>query len=120
MITKKDIKELEIKQAIINLKKEYIKPTSKIYVVQKAISQSGMMRTLQLYVLKQGYMYNITNLVGKALDWRYTKDGLKVGGCGMDMHFHTIYCLTDVLYGFDNNIKSFKGNGGNTLDWQSL
>ena len=52
---------------------------------------------------------DISGYVGDILEWRRNdKDGsLIVGGCGMDMGFHTVYCLSRALFpkGFSMNLR---------------
>ena len=64
-------------------------------------------------------MMDITYDVNTLLEWGINDAGLKVSGCGMDMHFHTMDCLTYALYGTVKP-EGFKGNGGSCLNWQSL
>lgn len=103
--------------------KSIIKPTTKIFVVQQSVSSSGMSRQLDLYVYDHRYkrMQRITYDVARVLEWSMRNDCLIVTGCGMDMHFHTVYTLSGVL--FPRGSKRFTGNGGGgvgCLDWQSL
>lgn len=67
-------------------------------VIQRHVSQSGMMRYLSLRAGDR----DITSLAGKAMAEKvYDYHGhwaLKVGGCGMDMHFATVYNLSRALW----------------------
>ncbi len=97
-----------------------MKPSSKIYIVQNHVSKSGMTRRLAIYAKARGeHLCNITDLVGELLGWHVNDNGLKVVGCGMDMHFHTASCLSRALFD-KRRVKTFKGNGGSCLDWQTL
>ena len=115
-------KEQEKQDAIKCLKRDCkIKPGSTIIVNQTHVSSSGMSRRLELYVIdkKNNRLNRITYQVGKALEWNVNEKGLKVDGSGMDMPFHTISCLTWVLFRSDK-LKSYKGNGGSCINWQSI
>lgn len=96
--------------------------THTVFVVQRHVSRSGMQRQLDLYVLpgKKAVMSDnyqpydgqveprrITYLVAQAIQWSYNEswDCLTVNGCGMDMHFHTVYTLSRVLYSGDKTIN---------------
>ena len=87
--------------------------TKTVFVVQRSVSRSGMSRALDLYILpsynaensvtfknEQIYPLRITYLVAQALQWTYSDkhDALLLTGCGMDMHFHTVYSLSSVLF----------------------
>ena len=86
--------------------------TSTVFVIQRHVSSSGMQRQLDLYILpsveaitKYAHIENniprrITYQVAQALQWVYNEkwETVQVGGCGMDMHFHTVYSLSYALY----------------------
>lgn len=87
------------------LKKLLRKAGYRVYVIQRHVSQSGMLRRLSLLIfLKgEGFPRYITRTAGELLGWTIDKNGyLVVHSCGMDMHFHTVYSLSSVLYGYKN------------------
>lgn len=113
--TKKE--SLEARRELKRLFKEF--ETQTVFVVQRGVSRSGMTRWLDLYLIPSGEaivknhekwksQYNqtvtrphrITYTVAKALQWTYNenREALVVSGCGMDMHFHTVYTLSCVLF----------------------
>lgn len=61
------------------------------------VTRSGMSRAISV-LTPEGR--DVTQLVatatGRTIWHRY--GGLKVGGCGMDMGFHVVYCLSSSLY----------------------
>jgi exosome complex RNA-binding protein Csl4 len=71
-----------------------LKPGDTVYGSVLNVSRSGMSRNMKLYTVQDGEMLNITwhvaQLAGEALD---KNDCLRVGGCGMDMVFATVYNL---------------------------
>lgn len=77
---------------------------SKVFVKQSHVSRSGMMRHLSVYAAvldSDGApdFRDITHAAQIILDWPVTEYGeLKVGGCGMDMHFHTVYSLASCVW----------------------
>ena len=90
---------MEQEEAIEKLK-EIIKPNDTLWTQLHHVSKSGMTRYIGVRLLKDDYPYDYTYLVSKALGWK-TSDkyhGIKVGGCGMDMGFHLIYCLGMALW----------------------
>jgi hypothetical protein len=89
-------------EAIQHLR-EMLPPGSKVYTKVDHVSRSGMQRHISLYVatVEDGkpIITPINWYVARALDYRRAKDGgLVVGGCGMDMCFHLVYCLGHALF----------------------
>lgn len=98
-LTKKQQAEQERKEAGQRLRKQ-IKPGDTIQVIQRSVSSSGMMRRLSLFVVKNNHLIDITRDVALVTGFTFDRDywALKVGGCGMDMHFHTVYTLSRCLW----------------------
>ena len=102
-----------IKQTIKNLKKYYIKPSSKLLVVITSQSKSGMSRRMK--VLTKDFI-DISYDVAQIIDYKWNEKGILVEGCGMDMTLSLMLSLTWVMYG-DKKPKGLKGNGGSCIDW---
>jgi hypothetical protein len=106
-------------------KKEWDYPYNKrpgkleFVVIQKSVSRSGMYRHLKLSVQTKDGLHCISAGAAAILDWPYhDHDGcIGVSGCGMDMHFHTVYSLVNTVgnamlkkkgdaryYDFDQNL----------------
>jgi len=79
-----------------------LNPGDTVYTMVRSVSSSGMSRTMSLYLVKDNRLMNITYYAAHALEWPLVeKNGsrvLRVGGCGMDMGFHTVYTLSRVLF----------------------
>ena len=92
------------KEEAIKRLKEEIKKGDTLYTQLNHVSQSGMTRHISVRQIKINYPLNWTRLVSVALEWKEAKNrfggynGIKVGGCGMDMGFHLVYTLSSVLY----------------------
>ena len=57
-------------------------------------SSSGMSRTFNIYIIKNGEMIDVTKLVANITENTYTNQGkMRICGCGMDMLFETCYEL---------------------------
>ena len=87
-------------EAITNLR-EWLKRDERIYTVLRHRAASGMTRFLDLYYIAEDKTpRRITWQAAKALGWTYDnkRDALRVGGCGMDMGFHTVYTLSSILF----------------------
>ena len=113
-LSKAKIKQAERDDARERLLSYYIKEGQTVYTSIKSVSSSGMSRTMSLYVVDGDKIQNITYYVAQALDWPLVeKNGsrvLRVGGCGMDMGFHTVYTLARVLFS-----GSVEGDAGYSL-----
>lgn len=110
----------EIEKAKEDLREYDWKNDSLIAIIRK-VSRSGMTRHIDFY--SKNHLHMLSGDIAKALDWRYSDDGVVVGGCGMDMVFHTVYCLTHALYGHDEQViekMGLKGNGGDSIEWRVL
>ena len=85
--------------AIKELKK-LLKANDTTYVIQRRVSSSGMSRLLDLYIFKKNKPLRITYQVAEVLGWSIDRatNYLRVNGAGMDMHFHTVYSLGQVLF----------------------
>lgn len=121
--SEQDIKHYNRQEAMIKLARIFDN-TSTVYVVQKSVSKSGMTRRLRLYtcgLARSGEyeMLNITADVADLLGWSINELGIKVTGCGMDMHFHTVYTLSSILYG-KNPDGSYNQEGCYRLKHESL
>lgn len=65
---------------------------TKIYVNLVSVSKSGMTRKAKFYVVVDGELQNITDIIAKALEQKLDKNYcLTIRGCGMDMIFGTLY-----------------------------
>ena len=115
--TKKQQKENEENHAR-KILKECIDPKKGIVIFQTSVSASGMSRAVSVYShnLDSYLNYLIAKVLGYTLD---KNEKLRLGGCGMDMHFHLAETLTSVLYTKEEQ-KKLKGNGQGCLPWKSI
>jgi hypothetical protein len=101
-------KRLYAEQCAKELRK-FIQPGQTVYINFKSVSASGMSRQCRCYVVRNGEIVDITFRVAKILDWRLNdRHNLVVAGCGMDMGFHTVYCLSEKLFSDDRNGYTLK------------
>ena len=96
--------------------------TDGLLIVINSVSRSGMTRRMAVYSMKD-HDY-LTYSVARALNWSMNDDGIKVGGCGMDMCFHLADTLTWALFGEARYQLSkdgkLPGNGGSCINWKVL
>lgn len=79
--------------------RKLIKAGSTVYTSCDHVSASGMTRHISLYLVHKGEIVNITRRAAVITGWKQSdKGGLIVGGCGMDMGFHTVYTLGRCLW----------------------
>ena len=101
-MTKKEVKQ-QIKKEAIDYLKSIIKKDDVLYTQLNHISQSGMMRHISIKYIKDNKPMDITGYIAEADDWKEAKNrfggynGIKVGGCGMDMGFHVVYNISKTL-----------------------
>ncbi|MEI8137823.1 MAG: hypothetical protein WCH21_10910 [Bacteroidota bacterium] len=90
-------KQKEVIEAVEILKKWGLIDGTVISAKVNHVSNSGMSRNVGLYITQNNEIIDISYWASKALEWGYKEGysgGVKVGGCGMDMLFHTIDCLS--------------------------
>ena len=80
--------------------REWLPPGATVYTSCDHVSRSGMHRRINVHAIVGGEMMWLTgyaaNVVGFTRDKKH--DGLRIGGCGMDMGFHVVSTLSRVLY----------------------
>jgi hypothetical protein len=100
--TKKEQKALDVAYAREQLLTHYLSEGDTVYTVLRSVSSSGMSRKISLKVAKDGKILDLTYYASILLDWPLVEvngsRALRVGGCGMDMGFHTVYTLSRVLF----------------------
>ncbi len=80
-----------------------LKPGDTVFTILRHVSRSGMSRSISVVVMQDGKPFDVSWAVARAGLGTFDRknDGVKVGGCGMDMGFHLAYNLAWVLYGDD-------------------
>ena len=88
--------KMEAKERLL----EILKPGATIYTVLKHVSASGMSRSIQLKIVQNGDICDITYPAARAMGDKIDpkNGGIKIGGCGMDMGFALVYNLGRVLW----------------------
>ena len=101
-LSKKEQKQADFDYAKKQLFEYYLEEGATVYTVLRSVSSSGMSRTISLKVVKGLQILDITYYASVVLGWKLTEvngsRALRVGGCGMDMGFHTVYTLARVLF----------------------
>ncbi len=71
-----------------------------VHTVLRHVSQSGMMRHIDVIYIKDNKPTNLNLYIEKLGLYKRKKDGwsLRVSGCGMDMGFSVVYNLSSVLF----------------------
>jgi hypothetical protein len=85
--------------------RQLLEPGATVYTSCNHVARSGMMRIIALYVTQadddgKPYIRDISWLACQAMgdSWDDRRHGIRVGGCGMDMGFATVYNLGAVLW----------------------
>lgn len=77
----------------------WITPGTTVYTQVVKVARSGMMRYMNVKIVENGEIRDITWQVANALGMKRAKDGsIKMHGCGMDMGFKLVYDLGNVLF----------------------
>lgn len=73
---------------------------TQIFCILRHCSRSGMQRTIQLVTFPKGSPYFLGWHAARVMGWSWDdkRNGIRVNGCGMDMGFHTVYCLGQTLF----------------------
>lgn len=96
-------------EAIAKLR-EWLKPGDKVHTILRNVSRSGMQREIGIVIIKNGTTMHPNYLVAKALNMRTGKrDGVIIGGCGMDMGFEIVYNLGRTLFPEGFGVRSEGG-----------
>ena len=77
-----------------------LKPGDTVYTRVNHVARSGMMRVIDLYVIRENEPLRITWHVCNVLGSTYNRkhEGLRMDGCGMDMCFAAVYELGSCLW----------------------
>jgi hypothetical protein len=93
--------------------REYLSPGDTVYCIIRHVSRSGMSRVIQpIKFTDTGPVY-LGYSAANALGWGYDRkhEGVKVNGCGMDMAFHLVDCLSQVLFWREGEYQDYKARG---------
>ena len=90
----------EVQEAFDTLRK-MLKPGDTVHTILDNVSRSGMSRDIRVVVLRDGEAMHPNYSVSVLLGYPRAKrgDGMRVGGCGMDMGFHIVHSLGYALFG---------------------
>ena len=88
------------RQEAIERLSQLLKPGDTVWTAVKHVSRSGMQRTIACYLFVDNEPRWISRTVQRATDngWDDKRDGVKIGGCGMDMGFELIYQLSSTIW----------------------
>ena len=93
------------RQESINYLKDMLKEGDRLYTTVNHVSKSGMTRYIKTILIRDNKPLYLDYHISKVLDWPLNDkyNGIKVGGCGMDMGFHLVYTLSACLFGHAND-----------------
>jgi hypothetical protein len=92
---------------------EFITPGQTVYCILRHVAKSGMSRRISLFVIQNGELRDITGTAAVAMDRTLNRDefSIVVGGCGMDMGWHLVYCLSRCLFPDGFGIEGITSDG---------
>ena len=88
---------MNTRDEVIEYLKSSLKDGDTIYTNVQHVSQSGMTRDIKIISIKENIPLNYNYYVSKALGYKIKNNGVRIGGCGMDMGFAIVYDLSRVL-----------------------
>jgi hypothetical protein len=94
----------------------------KCFAVVTHVSKSGMSRNVHFMAFtKGGGVYNLDGFIHKIIGYSFSNNsvGLRVGGCGMDMIFKTLYDLNNYALAY-NVIKTSKKKDRHSLQYNGI
>lgn len=102
-------------EAITRLR-EWLKPGDTVYTIVQSVSRSGMSREIRVILPKcedgSVRMLHPNHAVATAIGAKLGKrDGIKIGGCGMDMGFWLVYELGRALFPDGFGVEGAYPNG---------
>lgn len=102
-VVKMKTTEEEKQEAIKELRGLFEKADYKVYTILEHRSQSGMMRYIKAIVIINNEPIGISHLIAKLGHYPRAGsssgyDGVKVGGCGMDMGFELVYNTSRAVF----------------------
>lgn len=89
--------------------RDILAPGATVYATVRTVSRSGMSRRIDLYTIcgdspadgGKPWLARLSGFAARALGWPCNDDGVRVDGCGMDMRFHLVDCLSHALFGYE-------------------
>lgn len=75
--------------------KEMLEGVDTVYGIVRKVSASGMSRNIDLYIIKNNRPVFLTGWASIVLGYKRVDQGMRVGGCGMDMVFHCVSSLAE-------------------------
>ena len=99
-------------EAIEKLRK-FINPGDTVFTKLNHVSKSGMMRVIDVFVIKDNeplrFSWSVADAIGATYDRKH--EGVKVTGCGMDMGFAIVYDMGRVMFPDGFGIEGNYPNG---------
>lgn len=74
-----------------------------VYTILKHVSKSGMMRVIDVYIIRNNEPLRLSWSVAQAIGHTYNRkhEGIQINGCGMDMGFAIVNNLSIALFAPD-------------------
>lgn len=90
------MKPTEAKKAL----KCILKKGDTIHCILRHVSRAGMLRRIDFYKISKNKPIYLTYYIAQLLGYKrkYSEEGLRVTGCGMDMSFSVVRALSTMLY----------------------
>jgi len=107
-MNKKELERLEReKQEAMEYLKRLLQEGDTVYTVLRYISNTGLRRSVSVYVIKENIPIYLDWYVAKVIGWKRDEkhDGIIVTGVGTDVGFEIVYNLSYCLFGNGYKLK---------------
>lgn len=98
MATKQTTEQTEA----IELLRSQLPEGTTVYTIVRKVSSSGMSRNISAFIVADGGIWDITYLLIRAGLFPRARgknaEGVSVQGCGMNMGFHLVYSVAQVIH----------------------
>jgi len=77
---------------------KFTRPGDRLYTILRNVSRSGMSRDIDIYSFRDDSPVYLSGYAAVILEYPRPKNGIRVGGCGMDMGFSLVSGLSYELF----------------------
>ncbi len=108
----------EVSESLEVLRKA-MRKGSTVYVTVGHVAKSGMSHTIHVRTMTRNAPLQWDWHVARVLGLTLTDDGVRIGGCGMDMGFYIVYQLGRKLWPKGSKLpKGARGRNGDTSGFE--
>lgn len=84
----------------------HLKPGDKVFTLVRHKARSGMSRDISFFVVEEREIRCLDWAVSRLLEEPLRDRGVHIGGCGMDMGWHSVERISERLFGYTGNLPA--------------